>query len=391
MAEAARLIRLLRASVSNNANFDKPLHPDNSTRTSKPVTTGGSQDRLAPLKFSVTSNTAGARSHAHSVKVVSDLKNDLAVANCNRIFTACSDVGELQIIAINVSTPFSTLTMAGRFPVLSTSDLPPASAAEQSATASPARGSAMLNSIFKSVRVPEFRFRWMFWAEKGQQSAPKDKTAQPEEYASRPKPLGEQIISIKEFYQHFNNIPVENLKLRDSIHLFHMGIKPVWEDPRNARGGAWYFKVSKEVAPQFWHELCLLAVGDVLQGAVETKRTCKYSPKQTYTTSSDSSQRSTMISAACRTQSVGMRFRLLSGPVTQTTRQDGRSYSRSSSRSCHPSCSLRRRTATGTRRTTSTRASSPRRRRPEVQRCERVALTPSIDLDRNAYSGHPSS
>lgn len=134
----------------------------------------------------------------------------------------------------------------------------------------------MLNSIFKSVRVPEFRFKWQFWAEKGQQqsSAPKDKsaTAGAEEYASRPKPLGEVIISIKEFYQHFNNIPMEQLKLRDSIHLFHHGIKPLWEDPRNARGGAWYFRVNKDVAPQIWHELCLLAVGDVLQGAVETKR-----------------------------------------------------------------------------------------------------------------------
>ena len=165
--------------------------------------------------------------------------------------------------------------MADRFPVLNTSDLPPASSAEQIATASPARGSAMLNNIFKSVRVPEFRFRWLFWAEKGQQGAAKDKTASSEEYASRPKPLGEQIITIKEFYQHFNNIPVESLKLRDSIHLFHMGIRPVWEDPRNTRGGAWYFKISKDVAAQFWHEICLLAVGDVLQGAVETKRDCK--------------------------------------------------------------------------------------------------------------------
>ena len=122
----------------------------------------------------------------------------------------------------------------------------------------------------------------MFWAEKGQQqNNPQDKTAPSEEYASRPKPLGEQIISIKEFYQHFNNIPVESLKLRDSIHLFHMGIKPVWEDPRNARGGAWYFKVSKDTAPQFWHELCLLAVGDVLQSAVETKRACKFSYEYT--------------------------------------------------------------------------------------------------------------
>lgn len=178
---------------------------------------------------------------------------------------------ETVLIRVNVPTEPKD-TMAGRFPVLSTSNLPTASAEEQAATASPARGTAMLNSIFKSVRVPEFRHKWMFWAEKGQQTTPKDKSAQSEEYASRPKPLGEQIISVKEFYQHFNNIPVESLKLRDSIHLFHLGIKPVWEDPRNTRGGAWYFKIPKDIAAQFWHEICLLAVGDVLQGAVETKR-----------------------------------------------------------------------------------------------------------------------
>ncbi|KAJ4984848.1 translation initiation factor [Stagonosporopsis vannaccii] len=247
MAEAAHLNGILKASAADSANFDKPLCFKHSTRTIKPEARGRLQHVL-------------------------DLKNDLAIAVSKQIIAVCSDTNKLRIIALNISTASSALTMAGRFPVLNTSDLPPASATEQLATASPARGSAMLNSIFKSVRVPEFRFRWMFWAEKGQQSGPKDKTTQSEEYASRPKPLGEQIISIKEFYQHFNNIPVENLKLRDSIHLFHMGIKPVWEDPRNARGGAWYFKVSKEVAPQFWHELCLLAVGDVLQGAVETKR-----------------------------------------------------------------------------------------------------------------------
>ncbi|KAH8725909.1 translation initiation factor eIF 4e-like domain-containing protein, partial [Phaeosphaeriaceae sp. PMI808] len=172
---------------------------------------------------------------------------------------------------LDISVPPSP-TMVGRFPALSTSDLPQASAEEQASTASPARGTAMLNSIFKSVRVPEFRHKWMFWAEKGQQSTSKDKPAQSEEYAARPKPLGDQIISVKEFYQHFNNIPVESLKLRDSIHLFHLGVKPVWEDPRNTRGGAWYFKIPKDIASQFWHEMCLLAVGDGLQGAVETKR-----------------------------------------------------------------------------------------------------------------------
>jgi hypothetical protein len=197
----------------------------------------------------------------------SDIVNDLAVANCKRIFDSAKDPLQLAFIA-------EEFNMAGRFPVLSTSNLPPASESEQSATASPARGTAMLNSIFTKVRVPEFRHKWQFWGEKGQQQSSKSST-DPDDFASRPKPLGELIISVKEFYQHFNNIPTDSLKLRDSIHLFHMGIKPLWEDPRNTRGGAYYFRIGKENAAQFWHEICLLAVGDVLQGAVETKRECK--------------------------------------------------------------------------------------------------------------------
>ncbi|ORY19512.1 translation initiation factor eIF 4e-like domain-containing protein [Clohesyomyces aquaticus] len=202
-----------------------------------------------------------------------DAVNDIAVSTSRHIFKAAQDQQELSRVSRDLGVFENTEhTMAGRFPALSTSNLPTASAEEARNIASPARGTAMLNNIFKSVRVPEFRFKWQFWAEKGQSgsAASKDK-ATSEEYASRPKPLGNEIITIKEFYQHFNNIPTDSLKLRDSIHLFHLGVKPLWEDPRNTRGGAWYFKV-KEIAPQMWHELCLLAVGDVLQGAVETKR-----------------------------------------------------------------------------------------------------------------------
>jgi hypothetical protein len=322
MAEPARLIGMLRASASQIANIDKPLSIGPTTRKPK-AEHKCIQHIFDLLKSSAARKTVANKSCTRST-TASDIKNDFAVANCRRIFAARTDVKKLHLIAISVQAPHPSPTMAGRFPVLSTSNLPPASAAEQSATASPARGSAMLNSIFKSVRVPEFRFRWMFWAEKGQQSGPKDKTTQSEDYASRPKPLGEQIISIKEFYQHFNNIPVENLKLRDSIHLFHMGIKPVWEDPRNERGGAWYFKVSKDVAPQFWHELCLLAVGDVLQGAVETKRACKCSVRciSNYT---NVSQHSTTTFAVSPTLFAGTRCRLPFGIAMRTTRQDARS------------------------------------------------------------------
>lgn len=316
MAEASRLYGLLQASAARNAYHNKALVYDSAyapSRKSFEVVTPSSASQNTPgsllaalinvskkglpepqpdapfsaeakdglnkilrlLDTSIAHEDPAIISAVPAPEIFLDTANVLAVENYKRILTVRSNINELEIVANSLGVSISSPAMAGRFPVLSTSNLPQATPEEQSATASPARGTAMLNSIFKSVRVPEFRHKWMFWAEKGQQATGKDKSAQPEEYASRPKPLGEQIISVKEFYQHFNNIPVESLKLRDSIHLFHVGIKPVWEDPRNMRGGAWYFKIPKDIAAQFWHEMCLLAVGDGLQGAVETKRACK--------------------------------------------------------------------------------------------------------------------
>ncbi|KAF2825810.1 translation initiation factor eIF4e [Ophiobolus disseminans] len=314
MSDLARLQGLLQASAARNAYHNKSLtvdySPYASSRNRSNVTATPAVRKAVPLsllealihasKYGASKpqsnqllrpavkvdidqildrlNTIIPKEAAFVVpsaqfkETTQNLANDLAIENCKRLLTVRTNTAQLKSVAHSLGVSVASTAMAGRFPVLSTSDLPSATPEEQSATASPARGTAMLNSIFKSVRVPEFRHKWMFWAEKGQQAAPKDKSANSEEYASRPKPLGDQIISVKEFYQHFNNIPVESLKLRDSIHLFHLGVKPVWEDPRNQRGGAWYFKIPKDIAAQFWHEMCLLAVGDGLQGAVETKR-----------------------------------------------------------------------------------------------------------------------
>ncbi|KAH9877696.1 hypothetical protein J1614_002913 [Plenodomus biglobosus] len=274
MADTARLIAMLRASAGQNANLDKPADKGQSIhRIKREVPAAARKPTSASLLKEIIDAIKNG-TPLPSKPLNTEIQQGLV-----RILDILDKNFPPETLSHSPITPHPP-TMANRLPVLSTSDLPRASTEEQSATASPARGTAMLNSIFKSVRVPEFRFKWLFWAEKGQAATPSSKAgstvAGAEDFASRPKPLGDTIISVKEFYQHFNNIPVENLKLRDSIHLFHLGVKPVWEDPRNVKGGAWYFKVGKDVAGQFWHEMCLLAVGDILQGAVETKRVCKF-------------------------------------------------------------------------------------------------------------------
>jgi hypothetical protein len=311
MTEIARLVGMLRASAAHKADHNKLKNHGKSSAIATQTDTVRTHFRATGEPTSVSLLEDLVHATKHGLPYSTEPLTVESAVTLRHI---------LEKLDRAISPDAQSPNMAGRFPVLSTSNLPRATNEEQSATASPARGSAMLNSIFKSVRVPEFRFKWLFWAEKGQQVPPKDKSASTEEYASRPKPLGDQIISVKEFYQHFNNIPVENLKLRDSIHLFHLGVKPVWEDPRNVRGGAWYFKISKDIAAQFWHEMCLLAVGDILQGAVETKRACGSDLAQSVHSLLTCMQHSTTTSAASLTASAGMRSRSLCGTATQKTR-----------------------------------------------------------------------
>ena len=60
--------------------------------------------------------------------------------------------------------------------------------------------------------------------------------------------------------------------MKDSIHFFKRGVKPVWEDPRNVKGGAWTFRVAKDKSKEFWKELLLFAVGDQFADVIQPSK-----------------------------------------------------------------------------------------------------------------------
>jgi hypothetical protein len=74
---------------------------------------------------------------------------------------------------------------------------------------------------------------------------------------------------VQSFWQVFNNTPFTNLPLKDSLHLFKKNVKPLWEDPRNKNGGAWTFRVPKAQSHEFWKEVLMMAIGEILQEVVE--------------------------------------------------------------------------------------------------------------------------
>lgn len=146
---------------------------------------------------------------------------------------------------------------------------------EGAAAASIARGKEMRRDLLAKLRPPPLVHSWDFWHDRQDRQptqipeSPADAEAR---YEDRLRHLS-SISDVRAFWSTFNNFQVSSLQLRDSIHLFHYGVKPLWEDPRNSKGGSWTFRVPKDKAAAFWKEICMLAVGEQLQAAVASDRT----------------------------------------------------------------------------------------------------------------------
>ena len=52
-------------------------------------------------------------------------------------------------------------------------------------------------------------------------------------------------------------------------HLFRKGVRPVWEDAANKKGGKWIVRLKKGVADRYWEDLLLAIVGDMFGDAGE--------------------------------------------------------------------------------------------------------------------------
>jgi hypothetical protein len=142
---------------------------------------------------------------------------------------------------------------------LQTNNLPKADASNT--TSSPTRDAAKLNML-RRMRPPPFKHAWTFYHDRHSDSG---------DYEGRLTVLLENIISAKPFWESFNRFPLDLLRMKDSVHFFKRGVAPVWEDPRNVRGGSWTFRVPKDKSVAFWKEVLLLAVGEQFTDALEPK------------------------------------------------------------------------------------------------------------------------
>lgn len=62
------------------------------------------------------------------------------------------------------------------------------------------------------------------------------------------------------FYRHLKR--PSTLPLVSDYHIFKKGIRPIWEDDDNRKGGKWIVRLKKGVADRFWEDLLLALIGD---------------------------------------------------------------------------------------------------------------------------------
>ncbi|KAK4688120.1 translation initiation factor 4E, partial [Tremellales sp. Uapishka_1] len=73
--------------------------------------------------------------------------------------------------------------------------------------------------------------------------------------------------TVEGFARHLNNIRLPSqLAKHSNYHMFKNGIRPMWEDPANARGGKWvlHFKAAPAVLDGSWANLTMAMVGEIL-------------------------------------------------------------------------------------------------------------------------------
>ncbi|KAI4187741.1 MAG: hypothetical protein LQ346_005449, partial [Caloplaca aetnensis] len=105
------------------------------------------------------------------------------------------------------------------------------------------------------------RYTWIVWY--------RPPTSKFQDYEKSTTPLA-YFSSVESFWTLYTHLKrPSSLPSVSDYHLFKKGIRPVWEDEENRRGGKWIIRLKKGVSDRYWEDLLLAIVGDQFAEAGE--------------------------------------------------------------------------------------------------------------------------
>jgi translation initiation factor 4E len=71
------------------------------------------------------------------------------------------------------------------------------------------------------------------------------------------------MTTVEEFWKVYVHLKrPSTLPVVSDYHFFKEGIRPVWEDEENCKGGKWVIRLKKGVCDRYWEELLMAMIGD---------------------------------------------------------------------------------------------------------------------------------
>ncbi|KAL8772793.1 MAG: hypothetical protein Q9209_002138 [Squamulea sp. 1 TL-2023] len=105
------------------------------------------------------------------------------------------------------------------------------------------------------------KYTWIVWY--------RPPTSKFQDYEKSTTPLA-HFYSVESFWTLYTHLKrPSTLSPVSDYHLFKKGIRPVWEDEENKRGGKWIVRLKKGVCDRYWEDLLLAIVGDQFAEAGE--------------------------------------------------------------------------------------------------------------------------
>ena len=122
----------------------------------------------------------------------------------------------------------------------------------------PKASSASLNS--NSSEHP-LKSTWIVWY--------RPPTSKYSDYEKSTIPLA-HFSTVESFWAVYTHLKrPSTLPSVSDYHIFRKGIRPVWEDEENKRGGKWIMRLKKGVSDRYWEDLLFAIVGDQFAEAGE--------------------------------------------------------------------------------------------------------------------------
>lgn len=101
------------------------------------------------------------------------------------------------------------------------------------------------------------RYNWVFWYR-----PPVAKSNGFVEYEKTLHPIA-SFGTAEDFFTIYKHLKrPSTLPLVSDYHIFKKGVRPVWEDDENRKGGKWIVRLKKGVADRYWEDLIFAIIGD---------------------------------------------------------------------------------------------------------------------------------